>query len=74
MQFLNLDSDEVEDVLMHLRNFTKLVEDLGTEEGAPMLRLFGLALSPDVKDEWQSALDVDLALVLEVKWITAPLG
>ena len=52
IQFKKLDSDDPEDVLLHVRNFDKLVTDLGTAEGAPRFRLFSMTLSVDVEEDW----------------------
>ena len=57
IQFHKLYSDNPEDVLTHLRNFNKLVEDLDTPEGAPRFRLFNLTLSPDAQVDWATVLE-----------------
>jgi len=57
IQFRNLESDEPEDVLVHLRNFDKLVDDLDTDEGEAPFRLFKLTLGPDAQSDWATALD-----------------
>jgi len=57
IQFRKLESDEPEDVLVHLRNFNKLVDDLETDEGEAHFRLFQLTLGPDAQSDWATVLE-----------------
>ena len=57
IHFRKLESDEPEDVLIHLRNFEKLVDDLGTDEGEAHFRLFQLTLGPDAQSDWITVLE-----------------
>jgi len=57
IQFRKLESDEPEDVLVHLRNFDKLVDDLDTDEGEAHFRLFKLILGSDAQSDWATVLD-----------------
>ena len=58
IQYRKLESDELEDVLVHLRNFNKLVDDLETDECEAHFRLFQLTLGPDAQSDWATVLEV----------------
>ena len=57
IHFHKLYSDEPEDVLLFYRNYNKLVEDIGTEEGEARFRLFNLVLGPDAQSDWDTVLE-----------------
>ena len=57
IQFRKLESYEPEDVLVHLRNFNKLVDDWETDEGEADFRLFQLTLGPDAQSDWATVLE-----------------
>ena len=57
IQFRKLESDEPEDVLVHLRNFNKLVDDLETDEGEAHFRFFQLTLGPNAQSDWATVLE-----------------
>ena len=53
-EFKKLGSDDPEDVLQHLFDFADLVDILGTGQGPPRFRLFGMTLCSSVKNEWDN--------------------
>jgi len=57
IHFHKLYSDEPEDVLLFYRNYNKLVDDIGTEEGEARFRLFNLVLGPDAQSDWDTVLE-----------------
>ena len=57
MQFLKLNSDDPEDVLLFFRNFNKLVNDLETPEGEPRFCLFKLVLGLDAEADWDTVFE-----------------